>query len=149
MEDEFGDALGGAHDAARLDCFVGGDHQELAGAMFEGGGGEGRCAEDVVGDDGDGILFHERDVFEGGGVEDFCGAKFLEEVVEEGGVADVAENGDAGGDALRLGSTCCGAGKFGVDFVEVLFGEVEEDEGADYVLRSRGATMLRPYMRCS
>ncbi len=129
-EDEFGDALGGAHDAARADGFVGGDHQELTGAIFEGGGGENGGAEDVVGDDRDGILLHERDVFEGGGVEDDCRAIFLEDVVEEGGVADVAENGDAGCGALRLGSACCRAAEFGVDFVEILFGEIEKNEKA-------------------
>ena len=65
-DDLFRDALGGAHDAARVDGFVGGDHQELTGAIFEGGGGENGGAENVVGDDRDGILLHERDVFEGG-----------------------------------------------------------------------------------
>ena len=94
----FGDALGGAHDAARVGGFVGGDHGELARTIFGGGGGEGPGAEDVVADDGDGIFFHQRDVFKGGGVEDLCGAIFFEEVVEERCVVYVAEDGD---DLLR------------------------------------------------
>ncbi len=93
-EDFFGDALGGAHDATRVGGFVGGDHGELAGVVFRGGGGESPGAEDVVADYGDGILFHEGDVFEGGGVEDLSGAIFFKNFVEECDVVDVAEDGD-------------------------------------------------------
>src|SRR5580692_8724895 len=61
-EDLFGNAFGGAHDAAGVGGFVGGDHGEVAGAIFRGGGGEVPGAEDVVADDGDGILFRQGDV---------------------------------------------------------------------------------------
>src|SRR5579862_2413388 len=102
-QDDFGYTLCGAHYAARVGRFVGGDHSELAGATFLGNGGERPGAEDVVADYSDGIFFHQRYVFEGGGVEDLSGTIFFEESVEERGVVDVAEDGN---DLGRSGCDC-------------------------------------------
>ena len=55
----------------------------MAGAIFRGDGGEGQGAEDVVADYGNRIFFHQRDVFEGGGMEDLRGRMLFEEVVEK------------------------------------------------------------------
>src|SRR5579872_5952261 len=137
-ENFFGDALGGTHDAARVGGFIGGDHGELAGMVFRGDGGKCPGAEDVVADDGDGVLFHERDVFEGGGVEDLGGLEFFENFVEEWGVADVAEDGD---ELSRRVCDCVCRKEFGIDFVEILFGMVEEKHGSDLIVWRWGVTV--------
>jgi len=90
----FSHPFGGTHDAAGVGGFVGGDHRELTSAISCGGRCERPGAEDVVSDCGNGILFHQRDVLEGSGVEDLCGAIFLKDSGEKRRIVDVAENWD-------------------------------------------------------
>ena len=61
-------------------------------------------AERVVGDDGEGVRLHERDVLEGSGVEDDLRAVALEEFGDGGGVGDAAQNGCVRGGAGDLSS---------------------------------------------
>jgi len=68
-------------------------------------------------------------VLEGGGVEDLGGAMDVEKFVEENAVVDVAEDGED----LSLG-VCCGGGEFGIDFIQVLFGVIEQNHGADLIV---------------
>src|SRR5579863_5096937 len=124
----------------RVGGFVGGDHRELIGTIFLGSGGERPGAEDVVADYGDGIFFHQGNVFEGGGVEDLCGAIFFEEIVQQRGIVDVAEDGDDLGRRRRDRG-----GDFGVDFVEILFGVIEENHGVGSAVPNWGAAVLLPY----
>ena len=53
---------------------------------------EGLRAEDVVGDGGEGLLFQQRDVLEGGGVKDDARRMRGEDFVEQGAVGDAAED---------------------------------------------------------
>ena len=103
-----GDAFGGAHDGGGLDRLVGGKKND-AGVMRGGGAGEGFCREDVVGDSGERMLLHQRDVLECCGVEDDGRGMRGEDVFEKRGVGGAAEDGcDRGG-----------WGEFGGEGVEV------------------------------
>jgi len=103
-----GDAFGGAHDGGGLDRLVGGKKND-AGVMRGGGAGEGFCGEDVVGDGGERMLLHQRDVLECCGVEDDGRGMRGEDVFEKRGVGGAAEDGcDRGG-----------WGEFGGEGVEV------------------------------
>ena len=79
-KDELGDALGGSHNAEGVNGLVGGDEDELAGVVRDGGLSEGEGAESVVFYRGEGVLFHERNMLESGGVEDDLRAMAREEV---------------------------------------------------------------------
>jgi hypothetical protein len=83
----------------------------------------GECvgAEDVVADYGDGIGLHQRDVLESGGVKNAGGTVVVKDFVEERFVGDVSEDGNVWG--RRVECAECG-----VDFVEVLFGVIEEEK---------------------
>ena len=63
----------------------------------------------------------------------FVGRYFSKSSCEEWGVVDVAEDGDE----LRRSWMCCGR-EFGIYFVEILFGMIEQDHGAACVPRSTG-----------
>jgi len=96
-DDLLRDALGCAHDGGRLDCLVGGEKND-AGAMRGGDAGQRLRGEDVVGDGGERMLLHQRNVLEGRGVEDEARCVRGEDVFEERGVTCAAEDaGDRGG----------------------------------------------------
>ena len=69
-DQQFGDALGGAHDVGGPDGFVGGDHDEVIDAVLGGGEGDVLGAEDVVFDGLEDVGLHHGDVLVGGGVID-------------------------------------------------------------------------------
>jgi len=116
-----GDALGCAHDGGWLDGLVCREQDE---ARAVGGGchGEGFRGEDVVGDGGEGLLFHEGHVLEGGGVEDDAGTMRGKDVFNEGHVSSAAEDWshEAGGSSC---SPCA------VEGVEMAFRGLEKEQG--------------------
>ena len=117
----FGDALGCAHDGSWFDGLVSGEQDE-ARAVGGSGHGQGFRGEDVVGDGGEGLLFHERNVLEGGGVEDDAGTVSGKDVFDECDVGRVTENGchEAGGSGFSPGA---------VEGVEMAFRGLEEEQG--------------------
>jgi hypothetical protein len=119
-QDEFGDALGGAHDAVGVDCLVGGDVDELLGAVGDGGVDEGEGAEGVGLDGSEGVLLHEGDVLEGRGMEDDLGLMLGEGAGEGVGIGDAGEEWRV---VLRAG-----VAENAIDLVESVFGVVEEEE---------------------
>ena len=122
LDDHLADALAGAHDVRGVDGFVGGDEDEALGFVFVGDVGEVIGAEDVVFDGFERGVFHEGDVLVRGGVKNDGGVVGFEEGFHAGFVADGADDGFD----VRVGVV---AGEFHLDVVEVVFVDVEDDEG--------------------
>ena len=91
-----GRALGGAHDVGGVHGFVGRNHHEFLHAAFAGDFGHVDGALHV-GDDGfAGVLFHERHVLVGRGVEDDGRAVRGDDAVAALAVAHIGHDGDDG-----------------------------------------------------
>jgi hypothetical protein len=115
----FGEALGRSHHGGRSDGFVG-RNQDNAGIVRGCGGDERFGGEDVVGEGGEGLFFHEWNVLVGGGVEDKARAVEGKDLVEEAAIGDAAEI------EVRVVN---GAGKILLEIVEVVFRGFEENGG--------------------
>ena len=87
------DALAATHDVGGVDGFVGGDHDELEGAILDGEVGHDARAIYVVLNGDAGIVFHHGDVLVGGGMEDVVGTVGGEEGLHVGGIGDAADDG--------------------------------------------------------
>jgi len=111
---ELGNALGCAHDTGGIDGLVGGDEDELFGAVTDCGLCERKGSDGVVLDGRKWMKLHERDVLEGGGMEDDVRTMMLEGFFKRGYVTDAGED-------RRVRS-----GEFAVDLKQGLFGGVEE-----------------------
>lgn len=70
---DLADSLGAAHDIGRVDGFVGGDHDEFSGAVFDGKVRYDASSIDVVLDCFGRVVLHHRDVFVGCGMKDVFG----------------------------------------------------------------------------
>ena len=118
---EFGEALRSAHDAARIRSFIGGNEKQLRDVVI---GGEARkipSDQRVVANRREGIRFHQRNVFEGSGVIKHRRAIFFEERREKPAIPGVAKHCKK--------RRCRGTrGKGSFDFVEILFGVIEQDK---------------------
>ena len=121
LDDHFGDAFGGAHDAGGVYGFVGGDHDEDFRPVAVGRFGDGLGAEDVVVDGFFGLPLHEGDVLVGGGVEDDLWPGLGEDGVDALPVADVGDfRHEAELGVLGL--------EFAVDFIDAIFAFAEKVE---------------------
>ena len=116
-DNQLGNALGCAHDGCRLNSLVRREKNE-AGTNRSGGAGEDFCGEDVVGDGGERVLFHERNVLEGGGMEDEARGVDGEDVFKQRGIAGTAEE-------VRNG---WGLRDFGGEGEEIAFGSFQQNE---------------------
>jgi len=79
-------------------------------------------AEGIVANRGDGIRFHQWDMLEGGSVINRLRAIALKNLRHQRAVQNISENGCVSGFARRR--------KLPIDFVEILFGMVEENQEA-------------------
>ena len=120
-EQQFGHALGGAHDVGGPDGFVGGDHDEVLDAVLGGGDGHVVGAEDVVLDGLEDVGLHHGDVLVGGGVIDDGGRVLAKDFVQAGAILDAADLGVEG----DVGE---GLAHFAVDFEQGGFGDFEADD---------------------
>ena len=120
-DDLLGDTLGCAHDGSWFDCLVGGEQDE-ARAVGGGSHGQGFRGEDVVGDGGEGLFFHERNVLVGGGVEDDAGTVRGEDVFDECHIGGAAKDG-------RHEARGSGCGPGAVEGVEMAFRGLEKEQG--------------------
>lgn len=91
---EFGDALGGSHDAARLDCLVRGHQDKLVHMARDGGMRQSAGTEHIVFDGREGILFHQRNMLQSCGMEDNLGLIPGHCMIEDLRIADAAQKGN-------------------------------------------------------
>ncbi len=117
---DLADTLGATHDIGGVDGFVGGDHDELAGAVLDGEVGDDMGAEDIVLDCHGGIVLHHGDVLIGCGMEDIVGTVVGEELVHAGLIADGGDDGVG----LDIGEAVCHEEAY---IVHGCFGLVDED----------------------
>src|SRR5205807_10198578 len=118
-DSKLGQALGGAHDAARLRGFVSGNKQEPRYVVFGGEAREIPGDQRVVANRREWIRFHERNMLERGGVINNRRLIFFEQRGEKLAISSVAKHRKK----RRSRGT---RGKRGFDFVEVLFGVIEK-----------------------
>src|SRR2546421_3427479 len=118
---KFGQAFGCAHNAARLRGFVSGNEQELGYVVFGGEAREIPGDQRVVANRREWIRFHERNMLERGGVINNRRLIFFEQRGKKLAISSVAKHRKK---RRSRGTT----GKRGFDFVEILFGVIEQDE---------------------
>ena len=94
MDIELGDALARAHDARRIDGFIGRNHDESGDIASQSAIGDGRRAFDVVSYGFAGVEFEQWHVFIGCRMEDDFWARFDEDFVEPALVANIDESSD-------------------------------------------------------
>ena len=114
------DALGAAHDVGGVDGLVGGNHDELLGAILDGEVSDDMGAEDIVLHCHGGVVLHHGDVLIGCGMEDIVGPVVSEELLHAGGVGDRG-NDEYGVDGGELAS------HHQPDIVHGCLGLVDED----------------------
>src|SRR5882724_2939762 len=118
---KLGQALGCAHNASRLRGFVRGNEQELRYVVFGGETREIPGDQRVVANRREWIRFHERNMLERGGVINSRRLIFFEQRRKKLAISSVAKE--------RKKRRCRGTGgKRSFDFVEILFGVIEQDE---------------------
>ena len=117
---DLADTLGAAHDIGGVDGFVGGDHDELLGAILDGEVGDDMGAEDIVLDCHSGVVLHHGDMLISCGMEDIVGTVLGEELIHAGLVADGGDDGEG----LDIGEA---VGHHQSDIVHRGLGLIDED----------------------
>ena len=120
-EQQFGDALGGAHDVGGPHGFVGGDHDEVLDSVLGGGHGDVVGPEDVVLDGLEDVRLHQGNVLVGGGVIDDRRRVLAQDLVQASAILDAADLGVEGRIRERLAH-------FAIDFEQRGFGDFESDD---------------------
>ena len=81
QDDLFGDPLRRAHHRGRLDGLISREQNDAC-TVLRGDSGDGRGAEDVVRDGGQGLFFEQRDMLVRRGVEDETWIVYIEYVLQ-------------------------------------------------------------------
>ena len=106
---EFGETLGGTHNAVGVHGFVGGNHYESGSIEALGQQRKGRRCKDIVLHHGERIHLSQGNMFKGGGVIDDLGTAALASIAKTALIGNGSEYGDV---TLR-----CGLGQVGMNVV--------------------------------
>jgi len=102
LDQEFHDALAGAHEVDRVDRLVGGDVDKPLGSMRHSQPQQGTCPSDVVEDSLLRVLLHQRHVLVRCGMEDDVGMVRIEQPGHAGLITHVSDDGHGTRHALAL-----------------------------------------------
>ena len=92
---DLANALAATHDIGGVDGFIGGDHDELEGAVLDSEVGHDAGAVDIVLHSDAGVVFHHGHMLIGGGMEDIVGTVGSEDALHMFFIGDAADDGVA------------------------------------------------------